>query len=168
MSKSKNCKKLKRKTQKKWMGGKPLPNVTLHKSSIKPSISKYTIFKPPTASYVKQSQFKIVDATPNKIDLFTYGLATCTGLSMVIKNKKFMAHLNPSIEQNSIDQMVFAIKKEISNQNIDVNTLFPTIYAGALQSDRTVQIAKEICNNLNIPEENCKILNVCFMREVGI
>jgi hypothetical protein len=166
-SKKRIIKKEKRKTFKKWMGGRPPPSKV--KSHIKSHsiMSKPSLNKSETALYVEQSKFKIVDVTPT-IDLYTSGLATCSGLSILIGNKKFMAHLNPKIEQHSIARMVIAIQTEITNQNIDVNTLYATIYAGKLDSSRTLPKAMEICERIGIPINNVQIKNVCFMHEFGI
>lgn len=158
-SKKKNCQKRKRKTYKKWMGGKP------PEPKSKPYKSHSQLHKLVLSSnsiHVDQSTFKIVG---NDEKISTYGLATCSALTMQIGNKKIMAHLDASMKINPI---INAINSEITNQNIDATTLFPIIYSGGLHSELTLEKARNICKSVNIPEENLQISNVCFTKTVFI
>ena len=107
-------------------------------------------------SHVKQGTHKIVNSNE---PLTTTGLATCTGLTMLIGDKKFMTHLDATTPVSSI---IDDINKVISEQNVDPNKLEPHIYTGNLETDLTLQKAKDICSAVGIPEKNYIIEQVCM------
>ena len=107
-------------------------------------------------SHVKQGTYKIVNSNE---PLTTTGLATCTGLTMLIGDKKFMTHLDATTPVSSI---IDDINKVISEQNVDPNKLEPHIYTGNLETDLTLQKAKDICSVVGIPEKNYIIEQVCM------
>lgn len=118
------------------------------------------IVKDPT--HVDQSKYRIVDKSE---ELSTTGLATCTGLAMIIGTKKFMTHLDMT---TPIDPIISAIGKIITTERIVAGSLNPIIYAGNLDSSLTLEKAKEICSRVGIPETNYNIENVCMMDRVRI
>jgi len=111
---------------------------------------------------VKQSMYRIVDISE---ELSTAGLATCTGLAMIIGTKKFMTHLDST---TPIDPIISAINKIITTEGIVAGSLNPIIYAGNLDSSLTLEKAKEICSRVGIPQTNYNIENVCMMDRVRI
>lgn len=138
-------------------------NVSMVQSTYRPDVDNIAVFnqlvvEDPT--HVKQSTYRI-----EKGNLSTRGLATCTGLAMIIGTKKFMTHLDATTPINPI---INAINNEIVNEDIVRESLKPFIYAGSLDSSLTLQKAKDICSSVGIPEENYKILNVCMFDIVRI
>lgn len=113
-------------------------------------------------TFVHQGKYKIVNNTDI---LSTSGLATCSGLSITIGNKKFMAHLDAITK---IHNIIVVIKNEIMKENIDINVLMPTIYAGSLNSSISLQKAKDICLTVGIPPQNYMVLNVSMFDKVVI
>jgi hypothetical protein len=107
-------------------------------------------------SHVDQGTYKIVNSNES---LTTTGLAACTGLTMSIGNKKFMAHLDATTQVQSI---IDNIKQVISEQKIDPKDLEPHIYTGNLETELTLQKAKKICSGVGIPTENFIISEVCM------
>ena len=118
------------------------------------------IVKDPT--HVDQSKYRIVDKSES---LSTSGLATCTGLAMIIGTKKFMTHLD---DKTPIDPIIDAINQIIAAEKIAAGSLNPSIYAGGANSSRTLKNAIEICSRVGIPETNYDIKNVCMMERVRI
>lgn len=111
---------------------------------------------------VDQSKYRIVEKTER---LSTAGLATCTGLAMVVGSKKFMAHLDACTPTHPIKR---ALRELIQEESADVTELRPIIYAGSLNSELTQQSAMDICEYLGIPAEKCYVKMVCFMERVYI
>ena len=112
---------------------------------------------------VDQSKYRIVNSWES---VSTTGLATCTGLAMIIGNKKIMIHLD---DTTPIDPIISAINQIIEDQGIAADSLNPIIYAGCLDSSRTLEQAKEICSRVGIPKKNYNIIkNVCMMERVRI
>ena len=138
-------------------------NVSTVQSTYRPDVDNIAVFnqlvvEDPT--HVKQSTYRI-----EKEPLSTRGLATCSGLAMIIGTKKFMTHLSAT---TPIDPIINAINDEIVKGAIVRESLKPFIYAGSLDSSLTLQKAKDICSSVGIPEENYKILNVCMFDKVRI
>ena len=112
-------------------------------------------------THVDQSKYRIVNISEK---LSTAGLATCTGLAMIIGTKKFMTHLDATTD---IDPIISAIDKIIATEGIVAGSLNPIIYAGDLDSSLTLKKAKEICSRVGIPETNYNIENVfhyCYLK----
>ena len=112
-------------------------------------------------SHVKQGTYKIVNSNE---PLTTTGLATCTGLTMLIGDKKFMTHLDAT---TSVSSIIDKIREVISKERVvDPQNLIPYIYTGNLESDITLQKAKNICSAVGIPAENFIISEVCMFTKV--
>jgi hypothetical protein len=117
-------------------------------------------------THVRQAKYKIVS---NSEELSTSGLATCCGLTILLGNKKFLAHLDTSMKNkipphvnesyyDTLDiiltrydrEMVKILQDEIHNEI--KNEIKATIYAGNLYSDLSVKKAKKICNMVGIAD----------------
>jgi hypothetical protein len=143
-------------------------NVSMVQSTYNPKVDNIAVFKQHNVkdpTFVGQSKYKIVDITE---ELSTGGLASCTGLAMIIGTKKFMAHLD---SDTSTYPIIFQIRKIIETYKIVAESLQPIIYVGDLgdlYTDFTLKKAKEICSNVGIPETNYKIEHVCMLDRVKI
>jgi len=141
-------------------------NVSMVQKTYRDDVDNIAVFKQlyvKDPNHVDQSKFRIVDNL-NKT-LSTAGLATCTGLAMIIGTKKFMTHLDAN---TNIQPMISAVGEEIEKEEIDPSSIEPIIYAGGLDSRITLQKAKDICLSVGIPEENFVVKNVCMMDTVKI
>lgn len=135
--------------------------------------------KDPT--HVKQATYKIVDKS---MTLSTSGLATCCCLTISIGNKKFLAHLDSTINNKipvlsdyesyyetldiklstydtKMTNHIYSVMKEekcIHNEsnNNESNSIKTIIYAGCLYSDLSVKKAKKICSLLGITDITIK------------
>ena len=142
-----------------------LINVSMVQKTYRPDVDNIAVFKQVIVedpTNVKQSKYRIVDISET---LSTGGLATCTGLAMIIGTKKFMTHLDAT---TPMDPIISAINQTITLEQIVSDSLIPIIYVGALNSSLTLQKAKEICLSLGIPETNYIISNVCMLDRVSI
>jgi len=140
-------------------------NVSMITSTYRPDVDNIAVFKQhyvKDPTHVDQSTYRIVKVSES---LSTSGLATCTGLAMIIGTKKFMTHLDAT---TPIDPIVSAIDQIIATEGIAAGSLKPIIYAGDLDSSLTLEKAKEICSRVGIPETNYNIKNVCMMDRVEI
>jgi len=140
-------------------------NVSMVQTTYRPDVDNIAVFKQhyvKDPTHVDQSKYRIVDMSES---LSTSGLATCTGLAMIVGTKKFMTHLDAN---TPIRPIINAINQIITTEKIETGLLKPIIYAGNLDSSVTIQKAKEICLTLGIPETNYEILNVCMMDKVRI
>lgn len=112
---------------------------------------------------VEQSKFRIVNIHEK---LTTSGLFTCTGLSMIIGNKKFLAHLDAT---TNLKPIIIAIKNEIEDQILDPSTITNiNIYKGNGDTTFSFEKAQEICLSLNLLDECIKILQVTMFTTVII
>ena len=142
-----------------------LVNVSMITSTYRPDVDNIAVFKQhyvKDPTHVDQSKYRIGNISE---ELSTTGLATCTGLAMIIGTKKFMTHLDAT---TPIDPIISAIGKIITTEGIVAGSLNPIIYAGNLDSSLTLEKAKEICSRVGIPETNYNIENVCMMDRVRI
>jgi hypothetical protein len=140
-------------------------NVSMITRTYRPDVDNIAVFKQnyvKDPTHVDQSEYRIVDVSET---LSTAGLATCTGLAMIIGTKKFMTHLDAT---TSIYPIISAIDQIIATEGIAAGSLKPIIYAGDLNSSLTLEKAKEICSRVGIPETNYNIENVCMMDQVSI
>ena len=140
-------------------------NVSMISSTFGPHVDNIAVFKQhyvidPT--HVAQSTYRIVNMSES---LSTSGLATCTGLAMIIGTKKFMTHLDAN---TPIYPIINAINQIIATERIVPGSLKPIIYAGDLNSSLTLEKAKEICSGVGIPETNYNIQNICWTDRVKI
>jgi hypothetical protein len=128
-------------------------------------VDNIAVFEPHIVNdptHVDQSKYRIVNVSES---LSTTGLATCTGLAMIIGTKKFMTHLDAT---TPIVPIISAIDQIIATEGIAASSLKPIIYTGDLDSSLTLEKAKEICSRVGIPETNYNIENVCMMKRVRI
>jgi hypothetical protein len=135
-------------------------NVSMIEPNYRPDLDNVAVFEQfveEDPSHVKQGTYKIVNSNE---PLTTTGLATCTGLTMLIGDKKFMTHLDATTPVSSI---IDKIREVISEQRADPNDLKPHIYTGNLESELTLQKAKDICSAVKIPEKNYIIEQVCMI-----
>jgi hypothetical protein len=142
-----------------------LVNVSMVTKKYRPDVDNIAVFKQhyvKDPTHVDQSKYRIVNISD---ELSTTGLATCTGLAMIIGTKKFMTHLDASTD---IEPIIYAIDKIITTEGIVAGSLNPIIYAGSLDSSLTLEKAKKICSKVGIPETNYNIENVCMMDRVRI
>lgn len=142
-----------------------LVNVSMVQKTYRPDVDNIAVFKQHIVkdpTHVNQSKWRIVDISE---ELSTSGLATCTGLAMIIGTKKFMTHLDATTR---IEPIIFAINKIIETEKIAASSLIPFIYAGNIKSSLTLEKAKEICSRVGIPQSNYNIINVCMMDRVRI
>ena len=142
-----------------------LVNVSMVTRTYRPDVDNIAVFKQhyvEDPTHVHQSEYRIGNISE---ELSTAGLATCTGLAMIIGTKKFMTHLDAT---TPIYPIISAIGKIITTEGIVAGSLNPIIYAGSLDSSLTLEKAKEICSRVGIPETNYNIKNVCMMDRVRI
>lgn len=143
-----------------------LVNVSMVTSTYRPDVDNIAVFKQhyeKDPTHVDQSTYRIVGISE---ELSTAGLATCTGLAMIIGTKKFMTHLDTNTH---IQPIINAVDKIIATEGILASSLKPIIYTGSLDSSLTLEKAKEICSRVGIPETNYNIIeNVCMFERVII
>tara|TARA_Y100000389_G_C17284375_1_gene424648 strand:- start:42 stop:758 length:717 start_codon:yes stop_codon:yes gene_type:complete len=142
-----------------------LVNVSMVQNTYRPDVDNIAVFKQhyvKDPTHVDQSKYRIVNSSE---ELSTAGLATCTGLAMIIGTKKFMTHLDAN---TPIGPIISAIDEIIATEGIVADSLKPIIYAGSLDSSLTLEKAKEICSKVGIPETNYNIEYVCMKRKVRI
>jgi hypothetical protein len=140
-------------------------NVSMVQKRYRSDVDNIAVFKQhyvKDPTHVDQSKYIIANMSES---LSTSGLATCTGLAMIIGTKKFMTHLDA---ETPILPIIIAINQIIKTERIETTSLRPIIYAGDFGSSLTLEKAKEICLTLGIPETNYKISNVCMLDEVRI
>jgi hypothetical protein len=140
-------------------------DVSMVQTTYRPDVDNIAVFKQiylKDPTNVNQGKFRVVNA--NKT-LSTAGLATCTGLAIIIGTKKFMTHLDANTK---ISTIINAISKIIEEENVLPVDLTPNIYAGDLNSTITLQKAKDICSAIGIPEKNYNIINVSMLDRVSI
>jgi len=140
-------------------------NVSMITRTYRPDVDNIAVFKQyyvKDPTHVDQSTYRIVNVSES---LSTSGLATCTGLAIIIGTKKFMTHLDAN---TPIDPIISAIDQIIATEGIAADSLNPIIYAGGLDSSLTLEKAKEICSRVGIPKTNYNIENVCMMDKVRI
>ena len=114
---------------------KNLVNVSMVTSTYRPDVDNIAVFKPhyvEDPTHVRQSEYRIRNISE---ELSTTGLATCTGLAMIIGTKKFMTHLDAT---TPIDPIISAIGEIITTEGIVAGSLNPIIYAGDLGSSLTL------------------------------
>jgi hypothetical protein len=99
---------------------------------------------------VKQNEFQISEK-----ELVTWGLGSCTGLGFSISGKNFLVHIDATTK---VSKIVEAIRK-----NFKESELLKTIFyyrPGPANSFISEDIAVDIMDRLNIPNENRNIQNV--------
>jgi len=136
-----------------------------------PSENNFAAFEKTGAIYdkfdpyrVTQNEYKIVYTNEK---LWTAGLGPCTALAMVIGNKKLMAHVDGDYWvygqpfKNTIHSLISSINDLIKSTETPLDKIFPEITPGFLGNvggeKSSVNAAKKICRDVNIPEKNWKI-----------
>jgi hypothetical protein len=135
-------------------------NVSMIEPNYRPDLDNIAVFKQfheEDPSSVGVGKYKIVNSNE---PLTTTGLATCTGLTMIIGDKKFMAHLDAT---TPVSSMIDKIRQVIREENVNPKDLEPHIYTGNLESELTLQKAKDLCSAIGIPEEKFTISSVCMI-----
>ena len=134
-------------------------------STYRPDVDNIAVFKQfvvKDPTHVDKAKYRVTNINSN---LSTTGLASCTGLAMIIGTKKFMTHLDALTR---IEPIIFAISSVIATEEIIPELLEPFIYAGNLGSSITLQKAIDICLSVGIPEINYKIIDVSMFDRVLI
>ena len=112
---------------------------------------------------VKQGHFLIVPKTES---LTTAGLATCSGLAMIIGTKKFLTHLDAHTNTTPI---INAIQKTLSEENItsaNINDI--KVWQGRMPGrDYALNKVDDILRGIGIDPDSSFIFreNVCYMDE---
>jgi hypothetical protein len=105
------------------------------------------------SNYVRQTSFKIV---PNSRRLNTFGMLTCSGLTMKLGNKKFLSHID-AITNTS--EMLSAIFDCLRNQKLTTSDISNVkIYRGPQTSNRSYEIIQELLEHLSIPKNNIEVV----------
>ena len=105
------------------------------------------------SNYVGQSSFLIV---PNSKKLHTFGMSTCSGLTMKLRNQKFLSHID-AITNTS--KMLSAIQECLRKQNLTTSDISNVkIYRGPENSNRSYQIIHELLERLSIPKNNIEVI----------
>ena len=140
-----------------------------------PVFKQYYVKDP---SYVTQATYRFNSISE---ELSTSGLATCCGLAIMLRDKKFLAHLDTSMknkiashitksyyesldikltsyDRDMVDILKKEVEKEVKNEvkNEVPNPIKATIYAANiysnLYSDLSVKKAKKICAMVGITD----------------
>lgn len=105
------------------------------------------------SNYVGQGSFKIV---PNSRRLNTFGMSTCSGLTMKLGNKKFLSHID-AITNTS--EMLSAIHDCLKNQKLRTSDISNVkIYRGPQNSNRSYKIILELLKRLSIPQNIIEVV----------
>ena len=105
------------------------------------------------SNYVRQSSFLIV---PNSRKLYTFGMSTCSGLTMILGNQKFLSHID-AITNTS--EMLSAIQECLRKQDLSTSDISNVkIYRGPQNSNRTYQIIHELLEHLSIPKNKIEVI----------
>lgn len=105
------------------------------------------------SNYVGQMSFKIV---PNSKKLHTFGMSTCSGLTMKLGNSKFLSHIDAITDTS---EMLSAIHYCLRNQGLtklDISNV--KIYRGHQNSNRSNQIINELLERLSIPKNKIEVV----------
>jgi hypothetical protein len=105
------------------------------------------------SNYVGQSSFKIV---PNSKKLHTFGMSSCSGLTMKLGNQKFLSHID-AITNTS--EMLSAIQECLRKQELTTSDISNVkIYRGFEKHNRSYQIINELLERLSIPKNNIEVI----------
>jgi len=105
------------------------------------------------SNYVRQDSFKIV---PNSRRLNTFGMSTCSGLTMKLGNKKFLSHID-AITNTS--EMLSAIHDCLRNQKLTISDISNVkIYRGPQNSNRSYEIIEQLLERLSIPQNKIEVI----------
>ena len=105
------------------------------------------------SNYVGQSSFLIV---PNSKKLHTFGMSTCSGLTMKLGNQKFLLHIDAILNTS---KMLSAIQECLRKQELTTSDISNVkIYRGYQNSNRTYQIINELLKLLSIPKNKIEVV----------
>ena len=105
------------------------------------------------SNYVGQSSFLIV---PNSKKLHTFGMSTCSGLTMKLGNQKFLSHID-AITNTS--EMLSAIQECLRKQELTTSDISNVkIYRGFEKHNRSYQIINELLEHLSIPKNKIEVI----------
>jgi len=105
------------------------------------------------SNYVGQTSFKIV---PNSKKLHTFGMSTCSGLTMKLGNQKFLSHID-AITNTS--KMLSAIQECLRKQRLTTSDISNVkIYRGPQNSNRSYQIINKLLESLSIPKNKIEVV----------
>ena len=105
------------------------------------------------SNYVGQGSFKIV---PNSRRLNTFGMSTCSGLTMKLGNQKFLSHIDAITDTS---EMLSAIHDCLIKQELTTSDISNVkIYRGPQNSNRSNQIIHELLESLSIPQNKIEVI----------
>ena len=105
------------------------------------------------SNYVGQMSFLIV---PNSKKLHTFGMSTCSGLTMKLGNQKFLSHIDAITDTS---EMLSAIQECLRKQGLTTSDISNVkIYRGYQNSNRTYQIINELLERLSIPKNKIEVI----------
>ena len=97
--------------------------------------------------------FKIV---PNSKKLHTFGMSTCSGLTMKLGNQIFLSHIDAITD---ISEMLSAIHECLRKQKLTTSDISNVkIYRGFEKHNRSYQIIHELLERLLIPKNNIEVI----------
>lgn len=105
------------------------------------------------SNYVRQMSFKIV---PNSQKLHTFGMSTCSGLTMKLGNQKFLSHIDAITDTS---EMLSAIQECLRKQGLTTSDISNVkIYRGFEKHNRSYQIINELLESLSIPKNKIEVI----------
>ncbi len=105
------------------------------------------------SNYVGQRSFKIV---PNSKKLHTFGMSSCSGLTMKLGNQKFLSHVD-AITNTS--EMLSEIHECLRKQGLTTSDISNVkIYRGPENSNRSYQKINELLERLSIPKNKIEVI----------
>lgn len=105
------------------------------------------------SNYVQQTSFKIV---PNSKKLHTFGMSTCSGLTMKLGNQKFLSHIDAITDTS---EMLSAIQECLRKQGLTTSDISNVkIYRGFEKHNSSYQIINELLERLSIPKNKIEVI----------
>jgi hypothetical protein len=105
------------------------------------------------SNYIGQGSFKIV---PNSRRLNTFGMSTCSGLTMKLGNKKFLSHIDAITDTS---EMISAIQKCLRKQELTTSDISNVkIYRGPQNSNRSYEIILKLLERLSISQNKIEVV----------
>ena len=105
------------------------------------------------SNYVRQSSFLIV---PNSRKLHTFGMSSCSGLTMKLGNQKFLSHIDAITDTS---EMLSAIQECLGKQGLTTSDISNVkIYRGFEKHNRSYQIIHELLERLSIPKNKIEVI----------
>jgi len=105
------------------------------------------------SNYIVQASFKII---PNSKKLHTFGMSTCSGLTMKLGNQKFLSHIDAITDTS---EMLSAIHDCLRKQELTTSDISNVkIYRGFEKHNRSYQIIHELLEKLSIPKNKIEVV----------